>query len=263
MGAENLGETFYENKLQIQADKCKSIISEVRKSVLEQGFTGDKLNLVGDIEREIEVMEDDTQELFDNPDRVNDINRHLRRILLDIAEDFDYEQKLYNENNNLQDDISTLFYWFELIVKPNLSSDYHEVTHDYAIHECRSKRNDVEHGRTGDRIRPDIIGIGILSWYALHEILMNWERAQSQAMHGHLARIDQDTENEYGFICKLNYQDGAGSPRSITQYEEAEEGNKISFEPDDVISIPTVGDIVTFSQTDRDGTPIATDITIL
>lgn len=262
MGAAELGETFYKNNLQVQTNKCNSLLMEVKETVLEQGIGEDKMALVGDIEREIKRMEEDTQELFHNPDRINDINRHLRRILLDIAEDFDYKQKLYNEDNNLQDDISTLFYWFELIVKPNLSSDYRKVTHDYAIHECRSKRNEMEHGPTGDRIRPDIIGIGLLSWYALHEILLNWQNAQRQAIHGHLTRINQDSENEYGFVCKVNQQEGAGAPHSITHYEEGEIGNKIAFEPNDVDDIPEVGDIVTFSQTDRDGTPMATDISV-
>lgn len=263
MASSELGETFYESNLQIQTNKCESVIMEVKELVLEQGLTGDKLDLVGDIEREIQDMESDTKELFHNPDRINDLNRHIRRILLDIAEDLGYKQKLYDEHNNLQDDISTLFYWFELVVKSNQSTDYREVSHDYAIHECRSKRNEMEHGESGDRVRPDVVGIGLLTWYALHEILLNWKKVQSQVIHGHLNRIEQDGENEYGFICKLNNSEGMGSPHSITHYGEGESGNKIPFEPGDIDTFPSMGDAVMFSSTDETGSSNPSDIEIL
>jgi hypothetical protein len=262
MASSELGETFYESNLQVQTNRCESIVDEVTELVLQQGLTGDKLDLVGDIDQEIEEMKRDTKELFNNPDRINDLNRHIRRILLDIAEDLDYKQKLYDEHNNLQDDISTLFYWFELVVKPNLGADYREVEHDYAIHECRTKRNDMEHGGSGDRIRPDVIGIGLLTWYALHEILLNWEEVQNQVIHGHLNRIEQDEDNEYGFICKLNNQEGSGAPHSLTHYEQGENGNKIPFEPEDIDSFPSVGDIIIFAR-DEDGDLNPSDIEIL
>lgn len=263
MASSELGKVFYENNLQIQTNKCEAIILDVKKMVLEQGLTGDKLDLVGDIEQEIEQMENNTKELFHNPDRINDVNRHIRRILLDIAKDLGYEQKLYDEHNNLQDDISTLFYWFELVVKANLSTDYREVEHDYAIHECRNKRNDIEHGSTGNRVRPDVVAVGVLIWYALHEILLNWESVQNQAIHGHLNRIEQDEEHGYGFICKLNHQEGSGSPHSLTHYEEGESGNKVAFVPDDVGSFPSVGDIVMFSRSGENGSMSPSNIELL
>lgn len=263
MASSEMGEVFYESNLQIQTNKCESIIRDVQDLVLQQGLTGDKLDLVGDIEQEIGDMERDTKELFHNPDRINDLNRHIRRILLDIAEDLDYKQKLYDEHNNLQDDISTLFYWFELVVKPNLATDYREVSHDYAIHECRSKRNEMEHGGSGDRVRPDVVGIGLLTWYALHEILLNWKKVQNQVIHEHLDRIEQDEENEYGFICKLNNSEGAGSPHSITHYREGESGNKIPFEPSNIDVFPSIGDVIIFSRDDESGSSNPYDIEIL
>lgn len=263
MSSPELGETFYNTNLRVQTRKCNSIIDDVTEQVLEEGLRGDKLDLVGEIEREIETMERNTKSLFDNPDRINDLNRHLRRILLNIAEDFGYKQKLYDKNNNLQDDISTLFYWFELVAKPNLSSDYHEVSHSYAIHQCRQKRNDSEHGESGARIRPDIIGIGILTWYALHEILLNWKRAQRQVIHGHLNRIEQDDEHNYGFICKLNNQEGSGVPNALTDYEAGESGNNIAFDPDCVTSFPAEGDVVVFSKSEENGNTTADEISVL
>lgn len=262
MGSSEVGQAFFENLLQVQADKCGRIVQDVRELCFDQGVSSDKLDLVGKIQSEVDEMEESTQELFDNRNRIRDINLHLRRILIAVANDFGYKQKLYDEHNNIQDDLSTLFYWFRLVAKPNLGSDFREVAHEYAIHECRRKRNDIEHGESGDRIRPDAVAVGVLTWYSLHEILWNWKRAQRQIIHDNLSRIQNDG-SEYGFICKLNEDDSEGAPHSITQYDTGEEGNNIAFTLEDIEQFPEVGDVVTYTESNRDSAPIAIDISIL
>jgi hypothetical protein len=86
---------------------------------------------------------------------------------------------------------------------------------------------------------------------------------QNQAIHGHLNRIEQDEEHGYGFICKLNHQEGSGSPHSLTHYEEGESGNKVAFVPDDVGSFPSVGDIVMFSRSGENGSMSPSNIELL
>lgn len=260
--AAEVGQEFFRRILQVQTNKCEGTVRDVQNLALEQGLSPEKLDLVGDIRSEVEAMEENTKELFENRDRIGDINRHVRRILINIAKDFGYEQKLYDENNNIRDDISTLFYWFRMVAKSKLGQDFREVTHQYAIHECRRKRNDVEHGESGDHIRPDVVAIGVLTWSALDEILQNWEKSQRPLIHGHWDSLS-DMDSDYGFVCKLNEAGGDGAANSITRYSEGEKGNNIAFTPVEVEEFPSVGDVVTFTESERDGRPIATDISIL
>lgn len=261
MSSSDLGQEVYESNLQAQTTKCEEVAINVQNLILQEGMTDEKLDFVGSIREELTEMEESTKELFDNPDRINDVNRHIRRILLDIAEYFDYDQKIYDNRNNLKDDISTLFHWFKLVVKLHLGSDCREVEHEYAIHECRRKRNDREHGPSGESLRPDIIGIGVLTWYALHEILWNWKAAQNIAIHGTTNRAEADDEHKYGFIYKINKKDSQGADHSITQYSEGESGDKIAFEKGDLDFLPSKGDVVMFNKTERDGAPVASNIT--
>jgi hypothetical protein len=184
----------------------------------------------------------------------------LRRILINIAEDFGYKQELYDSSNNITDDISTLFHWFRLVSEVNLGDDFYEIDHAYVISQCHEERNDNEHGDVGDRIRPDLVGIGILSWYALEEILLNWQEAQRRINHDAVNKIENDDEFRYGFVSKLNETEGRGVPHSITRYDEGEEGNNIKFDPRDANFFPSEGDPVKFTTATRDGSPVAIEI---
>lgn len=148
---------------QDQVKECTDIIDNVVQIELDQGVTTSELDPVRTIKTQKEKMEEKTSDVFTDPDAIRDINLYLRRILIGIADDLEYGDKVDPSDTKAADDISTLFYWYRTMMIANLEDNYQAVDHEYTIHALKSDRNDIEHGGAGSDNRPDVIGLTILS----------------------------------------------------------------------------------------------------
>lgn len=244
-GRDNIGQDFINYSLNAQIGNCESIFGEIRSAVLERNDF-DQIDIVNNVEGHIEDIESSSVEIFTNPDRITDINRSLRRILIEIAKFYGYEQKLYRPNNIMADDLSNLFYWFRLYSLPNVGG-YSEFEFEYVIHQCRSLRNGVEHGSRSSSNRPDVVALGVLSWYVLEEILQNWNLGQRQNYPDRSTEFN-NSGDDYGFIYRID-----GLDSTITSFSEGESGDKIPFDMDDIDFYPKTGDVVSFESITQGG----------
>ena len=240
-----------------QIKECSDIIEDVVDIELDQGRTPSELDPVRTIKTQKEKMEEKTSAVFDDPDAIRDINLYVRRILIGIAEDLGYGNIVDPSDTQAPDDISTLFYWYRTMMVANLEDGYHPVEHEYTIHALKSDRNEIEHGGAGSDNRPDIIGIAILSWYALSEILTNWRTGK----HYHsLDRFNQieDASHSYGYVTKLD-----GDDTKIAPFDRGINGDNVSFDFSEVEFCPEIGDPVRFDHTNAGGGDSATAISRL
>lgn len=254
-GREDIGQDFIDYSLNAQIGRCRSNLDDITESVFDGGDV-DQMDIVNDVSEEIDDMESSSVEIFTNPDRIADINRSLRRILISIAEFYEYDQKLYKPNNTMKDDLSNLFYWFRLYSLPNVNG-YSEIEFEYVIHECRHLRNGIEHGGRSSSNRPDVVALGILAWYVLEELLHNWHLGQRQNYPNRQTEFD-NSGNSYGFIYNVE-----GLDATITSYSNGEADNKIPFEVGETDFYPSTGDIVSFDIVTQGGSNHAENVTRL
>lgn len=240
-----------------QIKECTDIIDDVVQIELDQGITPSELDPVRTIKTQKEKMEEKTSAVFSDPDAIRDINLYLRRILIGIADDLGYGNKIDPSDTESADDISTLFYWYRTMMVANLEDSYQSVDHEYVIHALKSDRNDIEHGGAGSDNRPDVIGLAILSWYALGEILTNWRTGKHQHSLGGFNQIE-DGSSSYGYITKLEKDD-----TKIAPFERGVDGDNINFNYIDIGFCPEIGDPVKFEIQDEDGMDIAVGISEL
>ena len=240
-----------------QIKECTDIIDDVVQMELDQGRIPSELDPVRTIKTQKEKMEDKTSAVFNDPDAIRDINLYLRRILIGIADNLEYREKVDPPDIESADDISTLFYWYRTMMIANLEDSYQSVDHEYAIHALNSDRNDIEHGGAGSDNRPDIVGLAILSWYALGEILANWRTGRHRYSMDRFDQIENGNHS-YGYITKLD-----GNDTKISPFERGVEGNNINFDLIDIDFCPKTGDPVKFKIRNKDGVDVATEISIL
>lgn len=254
-GREDIGQDYIDYSLDPQIGRCRSALDDIKESVFDGGDV-DQMDIVNDVSEEIEDMKNSSVEVFTNPDRIADINRSLKRILISIAEFYGYDQKLFKPNNTMKDDLSNLFYWFRLYSLPNING-YSELEFEYVIHECRQLRNGIEHGGRSSSNRPDVVALSILSWYALEELLNNWDLGQRQNYPDRQTEFDNSGDC-YGFIYNVDQLDA-----TITPYSGGEANNKIPFEVDETDFYPSTGDIVSFNLVSQGGSSHAENVTKL
>jgi hypothetical protein len=240
-----------------QIKECTDIIDGVVRIELDQGITPSELDPVRTIKRQKEKMEEKTSAVFSDPDAIRDINLYLRRILIGIADDLGYGHKVDPLDTESVDDISTLFYWYRTMMIANLEDSYQSVDHEYVVHALKSDRNDIEHGSAGSDNRPDVIGLAILSWYALGKILTNWRAGKHQYSLGGFDQIEDDSSS-YGYITKLEKDD-----TKITPFERGVDGDNINFNYTDIGFCPEIGAPVKFEIQDEDGMDIAIEVSKL
>ena len=240
-----------------QIKECTEIIDNVVDIELDQGITPSELDPVRTIKTQKEKMEEKTSAVFSDPDAIRDINLYQRRIFIGIADDLGYGDKVDPSDTESADDISTLFYWYRTMMIANLEESYQSVDHEYVIHALKSDRNDIEHGSAGSDNRPDVIGLAILSWYAMSEILTNWRTGKHQHSLGGFNQIENNSSS-YGYITKLKKDD-----TKIAPFERGIDGDNINFNYADVGFCPEIGDPVKFEIQEEDGVDFATRISKL
>ena len=136
----------------------------------------------------------------------------------------------------------------------NLEDNYQSVEHEYVIHALKSDRNDIEHGSAGSNNRPDVIGLAILSWYALGEILTNWRTGKHKYTLNRFNQMKSD-DCSYGYITKLESNDTMISP-----FSRGVNGDNIKFKLSDISFCPEIGDPVKFELKSEGGIDIATEV---
>lgn len=229
-----------------QIQECDNIISNIINYKVDQGLTRDELISAKKISEHIEKMETKTEKVLDDPDALRDVNLYIRRILLRIIQDLGYKEKVNPEEAETPDDISTLFFWYRTIVTANLDDKYESINHDYAIHALNDDRNDIEHGTEDNNIRSDTVGITILTWYALEEILQNYQASHTLAMLDNLNQLEQSNKS-YGYIANLEK-----GRQTVVPFEDGIDGDHIEIDLETVRFYPNEGDPVQYNYSNSD-----------
>lgn len=221
--------------------QCKNTISDVINHKIRAGSSQLERQPAEQIEAQIEKMESKTEEVIDNPDALRDINLYIRRILLQIVDDLGYGEKVNPEETQTPDDISTLFFWYRTIVAANLDDRYEPIEHEYIIHALNEDRNDIEHGTESSANRPDTVGVGIITWYALEEILQNYQISHSLETLDEFNALEESNKS-YGYIVNLEKD-----RQTVAPFDDGINGNNIHIELSSLQFFPSEGDPVGYS----------------
>jgi hypothetical protein len=237
-----------------QIERCQELVDN-----LIYDLESDEFN--HRLQRDFEKLKQASENLPDDVDEVVDISRYLKRILLIIAEERGYHDKLIinARDGKLRDDLMSPYYWFKLYSEFVLTQPQ-ELRHEFALQgleqalsELYDRRIDQEHGTPSPDAEEDVapVGFAILSWCLLEDVLARWhELVTTDASN---IKPNMETLNselvKYGVIKAFNHDNTKGY---VTLYYRGEGGDGVAFYVDNVKGfLPSVGDLVTVSESEE------------
>jgi hypothetical protein len=236
-----------------QIDRCQELVGDII-------FDIDTDEYNHRLQRDFEKLKQASENLPDDVDEVVDISRYLKRILLIIAEERGYHDKLIvnARDGKLRDDLMSPYYWFKLYSEFVLTQPQ-ELRHEFALRgleqalsELYDRRVDQEHGTPSPDVENDVapIGFAILAWCLLEDVLNRWQElinTDSGEIEPNVDTLDSELV-KYGIIKAFNHDNTKGY---VTLYYRGEGGDGVAFYVDDVDGfLPAVGDIVTVTESD-------------
>lgn len=236
-----------------QIERCQELVDDIIYDLETDEFNHR-------LQRDFKKLKQASENLPDDVDEVVDISRYLKRILLIIAEERGYHDKLIVNtwDGKLRDDLMSPYFWFKLYSEFVLTQPQ-ELRHEFALRgleqalsELYDRRSDQEHGTPNPDSEEDVapVGFAILSWCLLEDVLTRWYELISTAS----SSIDSNVETldselvKYGVIKAFNHDNTKGY---VTLYYRGEGGDGVAFYVDNVDGfLPSVGDIVSVTESD-------------
>ena len=130
-GLKGIGKSFQEKILHKQQEKCQKLIKEIiekldfQEEEIQENF---QINVGNSFGKIIEV----TEKLFVNPDQATNWHNYVRRMLLGIAFEQDFYDKLDSGGGKFRDNIVNCYYWFKLYSSIVLNKPI-EIRYDFTI----------------------------------------------------------------------------------------------------------------------------------
>lgn len=237
-----------------QIESCQELVDDIIYDLETDEFNHR-------LQRDFEKLKQASENLPDDIDEVVDISRYLKRILLIIAEERGYHDKLIvnARDGKLRDDLMSPYYWFKLYSEFVLTQPQ-EFRHEFALQglekalsELYNRRIDQEHGTPSPDAEEDVapVGFAILSWCLLEDVLARWH----ELVTTDASNIEPNVETlnselvKYGVIKAFNHDNTKGY---VTLYYRGEGGDGVAFYVDNVEGfLPSVGDLVTVTESDE------------
>lgn len=243
---KKIGCKFQEMILSEIQKKCEQKVKEI----LEQIDPETNEEVFNNISDEFQSLKDVTELIFENPYRATLIYDNVRRILLAIAQERGYFDKM-KYGGKVADNILNNYYWFKLYcsIVHNKQCNYR---YDYILNSMKKSRDTfLEHGLipVSEKRNVAIIGHLVLIWYFMEDIFNEYAeilllsdeeiKKGTEKLEGSES-ANGKTTNLYGFINSLKHDVGF-----ITSYLRGEEKGTF-FRLQDINFFASVGDVVFF-----------------
>lgn len=149
-----------------QIESCQELVDDITYDLETDEFNHR-------LQRDFEKLKQASENLPDDADEVVDISRYLKWILLIIADERGYRDKLIinARDGKLRDDLMSPYYWFKLYSEFVLTKPQ-ELRHEFALQgleralsELYDRRSGQEHGTPSLDTEGDVapVGFAILS----------------------------------------------------------------------------------------------------
>jgi hypothetical protein len=243
-----------------QIETCDELIN----AVLSHYSPGEDELIFSNLNDCFESLEEATHELFDDPDKTQQIVREFRRILIEFAVDREFDGRI-NENYG-DDNIVRIYRFFKLYTTVVLGypmqgrNEFALVGYEESLDNFNRVRGSREHGRRDPTEDKNLAPIGylILIWYLLEDVLKRWRDILEKPEES--IEVAESVLNsgdpEMGFI---NYIQEDRHQAHITSYRAGVGEDTPIFRVYETDSFIKEGDIVEFGLKEDDDGSTLTD----
>jgi len=243
-----------------QIKTCDELIG----AVLSHYSPGEDELIFSNLNDCFESLEEATHELFDDPDKTQQIVREFRRILIEFAVDREFDDRI-NENYG-DDNIVRIYRFFKLYTTVVLGypmqgrNEFALVGYEESLDNFNRVRGNREHGRRDPTEEKNLAPIGylILIWYLLEDVLKRWRDVLEKPEES--IEVAESVLNsgdpEMGFV---NYIQDDRHQAHITPYRVGVSEDTPIFRVYETGSFIKEGDIVEFGLKEDDDGSTLTD----
>lgn len=252
-----------------QMKTCDRLISDI----LSHYSPGEDEEIFKNLNDCFKSLEEATHELFDDPDKTQQIVREFRRILIEFVFDREFNDRI--DDGYGSDNIVRLYRLFKLYTTVALrepmqgQNEFALVGYEECLDNFNRVRGNREHGRRDPTSDKNLAPIGylILIWYLLEDVLNRWQSVleESEEAIDAVECVLNSGDPEIGFVNRI--QDNRHQAH-ITAYRDISQRPPI-FRVNETELFIKEGDIVKFrlreandgsAKTNQYGHPLAKEI---